>query len=365
MKKIYLDHNATTPIRAVALAAVTASMADVGNASSAHGFGRDARKLVETARRQIADTLDVSPGQVTFNSGATEGNNTVLKGFAGQRILISAIEHPSVINSGVPAEIIPVTVDGVVDMEAFAALLAKGPPPALVSVMLVNNETGVIQPVAEIARLAKAAGAKIHADCTQAYGRIPFTRESLGVDMLTLSSHKIGGPQGVGCIVLAPGLTLPKLLEGGGQEKRQRAGTENVAGIAGFGAAAVECVTRMKDFQNLSILQDRIETHMQNNHVRVLGKGAARVANTTLLTVEGATGETLLMAFDLEGVAISTGSACSSGSTQMSHVLAAMGISDVKDRAAIRISLGHTTTAKDIDDFLAVWDRIAARLLKD
>lgn len=188
-------------------------MGEVGNAASVHSFGRAANKHVETARRQIAETLDVSPQQIIFNSGASEGNNTILKGFSGQRILISAIEHPSIIECGVAAEKIPVTEDGVIDVVAFQDLLNHPTPPALVSVMLVNNETGVIQPVAEIARMAKAVGAMVHCDAVQAYGRIPFTRESLGVDFLTISSHKIGGTHGVGALIGAAGLQVPRLID--------------------------------------------------------------------------------------------------------------------------------------------------------
>ncbi|MEK7801881.1 MAG: aminotransferase class V-fold PLP-dependent enzyme, partial [Pseudomonadota bacterium] len=215
-KNIYLDHNATTPIRPPARDAVIAAMDVIGNASSTHFHGRECRKIIETARRQIASTLDVGNGQIIFNSGATEGNNTILKGFAGKRILVSATEHPSIIESGTIVETIAVDENGLIDLNAFSEQLRNGIPPALVSVMYVNNETGVIQPITDIAKLAKESGALIHSDCVQAYGRIPFTRESLGVDIITISSHKIGGPQGVGALVIAPHIQIPKLLEGGG-----------------------------------------------------------------------------------------------------------------------------------------------------
>jgi len=294
-KNTYFDHNATTPVRPSAIAAMTLALSEVGNPSSIHSFGRGARKQIETARKIIGDTLDVSAGQVFFNSGATEGNNTVIKGFAGKRILVSSIEHPSVIDCGVNVEQIPVTADGVVDIAAFEKMVTTGgTPPALVSVMLVNNETGVIQPVAEISKIAKSVGALMHCDAVQGYGRIAFTRESLGVDFLTISSHKIGGTHGVGAVIVSPNTSLPKLLTGGGQERRSRAGTENVAGIAGFGAAALEAVASLSDFQKLSVLRDKIETEiLKSARVKIYGQKSSRVANTISCTVDGVTGDTI------------------------------------------------------------------------
>lgn len=365
-KNTYFDHNATTPVRPCAIAAMTLALSEVGNPSSIHSFGRGARKHIETARKIIGDTLDVSAGQVFFNSGATEGNNTIIKGFAGKRILVSSIEHPSVIDCGVNVEQIPVTVDGVVDIAAFEKMVTTGTPPALVSVMLVNNETGVIQPIAEISKIAKSVDALLHCDAVQGYGRIAFTRESLGVDFLTISSHKIGGTHGVGAVIVSPNTTLPKLLTGGGQERRSRAGTENVAGIAGFGAAAAEATASISDFQKLSILRDTIESEISKSaHVKIYGQNAPRVSNTISCTVDGISGDTLLMAFDVEGIALSSGSACSSGTVKFSHVLKAMGITEKPDRAALRISLGWTTTEQDVEQFLMVWNKLCTRLLKD
>lgn len=364
-KFTYLDHNATTPLRPEAMEAMMVALNEVGNPSSIHHFGRTARKHVETARKIIADTLDVSNGQVFFNAGATEGNNTILKGFRGKRILITATEHSSIVEGGVEAEIIPVKPNGVIDLDAFQKMVADNPP-ALVSVMLVNNETGVIQPVAEISKIAKSAGAMMHCDAVQGYGRIPFTRESLGVDYLTISSHKIGGPQGVGALIIAVGLTPPKLLEGGGQERRARAGTENTAGIAGFGAAAAKAVADIPKFAELATWRDRIETEMlKSPRVKIFGKDAPRVANTISCIVDGTTSDTLLMAFDIEGIAISSGSACSSGTVKFSHVLKAMGLEPKQNMAALRISLGWTTTEKDIEQFITIWNTLRARLFKD
>lgn len=364
-KFTYLDHNATTPLRPNALAAMSVVLSEVGNPSSIHSFGRSARKHVEDARKKIADTLNVSSGQVFFNSGATEGNNTILKGFSGKRILISVTEHSSVIDAGVKCDLILVHPSGLIDMDAFQKMVTDNPP-ALVSVMLVNNETGVIQPIAEISKIAKSVGALIHCDAVQAYGRIAFTRESLGVDFLTLSSHKIGGPQGVGALIVSAGTTLPKLLEGGGQERRSRAGTENTAGITGFGVAAVEAMSSIPAFQKLENFRNLIEAEISKSpRVKIYGQNAPRVANTICCTVDGITSDTLLMAFDIEGIAISSGSACSSGTVKITHVLKAMGMDEKQNAAALRISLGHTTTTQDIEQFIKVWNILRTRLLKD
>lgn len=361
---LFFDHNATTLIRRSALDLAVSVMAETGNAASVHSFGRQAARHVETARRKIAGTLAVDPGQVVFNSGATEGNNTILRAFAERRILVSAIEHPSVLESGVEAETIPVTKDGVVDLAALADLLRATPQPALVSVMLVNNETGVIQPVAEIARMSRAAGAMVHCDAVQGFGRIPVTRESLGVDFMTISAHKIGGMQGVGALVFAPGIQVPRLIQGGGQEKRLRGGTVNVAGIASFGEAALEACGNLEAFAQLSVLRERIESHITGYPgVTILGRGADRVSNTVMATVEGVSGDTCLMAFDLEGVALSAGSACSSGATRLSATLRAMGIPENKTLSSLRMSLGHSSTEKEVDEFLRVWDKVMPRLL--
>lgn len=365
-KAVYLDYNATTPLRPEVIALMGEVMAEPGNASSVHGFGRQARKRVEDARGQIAKVFNVGPQQIIFNSGATEGNNTILKGFAGQRILISGIEHASILESGVKAEIIPVTQDGIVDLEAFRKMLAQEPKPALVSVMYVNNETGVIQPVAEIARLARDAGAVVHTDAVQAVGKIAFTREELGVDFITLSAHKFGGPQGIGAIIMAPKAPLPKLLHGGGQERRQRAGTENVAAIAGFGMAVHLAQHGLGTYQALKNQREKIETALlqSTNTLRIHGQQSPRVANTTAFSLTGTTSETLLLALDLEGMAVSSGSACSSGTVKPSHVLMAMGVSEDEAKCSLRISLGWNTTDQDIEDFIAAWNNVRNRVLK-
>lgn len=364
---LYLDHNATAPIRPEVAKLMTAMLLETGNPSSIHYAGRSARNHIENARQRIGRIFDVDAKQIIFTSGATESNNTILNGFRDKRILVSAIEHPSLLDAGVAYETIPVTRDGVVDLNALQALLNNGIPTALISVMLVNNETGVIQPVAEIAAIAKQHGTLVHCDVTQAVGRIPFTRASLGVDFMTLSSHKIGGPQGVGATIFAAKAPLPKLLLGGGQENRQRAGTENVAGIAGFGLAVEIAQQSIPAFQALETLRNKLEHAIQQSvpNTIIHGKNAQRVANTSCFSVVGIQSETMLMNMDLEHIAISSGSACSSGSIKPSHVLLAMGVNSETAKCAVRISMGWDTTTSDIDHFLEIWEKTLPRLIKN
>lgn len=351
---IYLDHNATTAIKPPVIEAVTSVMREVGNASSVHAQGRTARAHVEEARRAVAALCRADTKGVIFTSGATEANNTVLKHFGQSLVLTSGIEHPSVIEALPNATRIPVLKDGLVDMEAYAALLKNAP--ALVSVMYVNNETGVIQPIAEMARLAKANDARFHCDAVQAAGRIDINVPALGVDYLTLSAHKMGGPQGVGALVTIAGAPPVKLIHGGGQERRQRAGTENVAGVAGFGVAATLATRDMDTYQKLGTLRDRIESRISG--ISVFGGGVPRVPNTTCFALAGVPADTQLMALDLAGIAVSSGSACSSGSVKASHVLEAMGVEGALASCALRVSLGWTTTASEIETFIATYNRL-------
>jgi cysteine desulfurase len=288
----------------------------------------------------------------------------VLASFAGSRILISAIEHPSVIEAAVNAEMIPVTADGVVDLPALEKLCASGEAPALVSVMLVNNETGVIQPVADIAAIAKKYGAKLHVDCVQGLGKIKFTRAILGADYMTFSAHKIGGPQGVGALVSAPGALLQKFIKGGGQERRQRAGTENVAAIAGFGAAVQQLASI--DIQYIEKLRTRLESGLKaiDDSVVIFGAAADRVCNTTCFAGRHISAELAIMALDMEGFCVSSGSACSSGSIKHSHVLKAMAADEVYWPNALRISLGRGSTENEIDLFLKLWESTLTRVKK-
>ena len=359
--RIYLDYNATTPLRPQAREELMRVLGAPHNASSVHGFGREARKIVEDARTQVATLVGAPVNQVIFNSGATEGNNTVLHHFKDDRILVSAIEHPSVLEAAPHAERIPVTKDGLVDLEALEKLLKE--KTGLVSVMLVNNETGVIQPLAEISALAKRHGALVHSDAVQAAGKIPLDIAALGIDFLTLSAHKIGGPQGAGALVLGLCGITPVLLHGGGQEKKARGGTENVAAIAGFGIAAHMAKKEMDQYQKISALRDRLEKEIQKISPEIIihAKNAPRVANTSLFSLPGAKSETMLMAFDLEGICLSNGSACSSGRVEASHVLKAMGAPDDQAKSALRVSMGWNTTPAEIDRFLEIWSKLYDR----
>ena len=361
---VYMDHNATTAVRPAVGQAVAHALDLTGNASSVNGPGRAARKLIEDARDRVGALAGAHAQDVVFTSGGTEANNLVLNGW--KRVLVSAVEHASVLKVRPDIEIIPVDGNGIVDLQALDGMLADtstGMAPVLVSVMLANNETGVIQPIAEVSALAEKHGAQVHCDAIQAAGKISVSMADLGVHMLSLSAHKIGGPQGVGALVLSPdGAALSPMLLGGGQERSRRAGTENLPGIAGFGVAAEEALNALSDTARLAVWRDRIEEELgRHTGVHVFGAGAPRLANTSCLTMPGVAAERQIIAFDLAGVALSAGSACSSGKVEPSHVLAAMGVEMDEAATAIRISLGWTTTEQDIDAFLAAWADIYGR----
>lgn len=369
MTQFYLDYNATAPLRPAARREMEAVLG-LGplNASAIHGFGREGRKRVETARSHIAKLVGAAPSQVIFNSGATEGNNTVIRYFESQynqdSILVSSIEHPSVLEASKNLKLIPVDENGLIRFDALENLLKQTPKTSLVSVMIANNESGVIQDIAAISALAHCYGALFHTDATQAAGRIVLDMDAMGIDFLTLSSHKIGGPQGVGALVMGSCGITPVLLHGGGQEKSARAGTENVAGIAGFGAAAQESLEYLNHYQALGTWRDRLETEIASISPNVVfhGKGVPRVANTSFFSLPSQDSQSLLIAFDLEGIAISNGSACSSGSVKASSVLKAMGKSNQEASGALRVSLGWDTKEADIDAFLKAWEKIYKRV---
>ncbi|CAO3446671.1 cysteine desulfurase family protein [Azospirillum largimobile] len=360
---VYLDHNATAPLKPEVKAAMGQAMDLVGNPSSVHAFGRSARRAVEEARTAVAALAGVKPAQVLFTGSGTEANNFALRGFAGHRVVTSAIEHESVLAARPDAERFGVTRDGVADLEDLARRLARGDEPALVSLMLVNNETGVVQPVADASRIAHAHGALVHCDAVQAAGRLPLLLSALGADLMTLSAHKLGGPTGVGALILGEGLEPDALIRGGGQERRKRAGTENLLGIVGFGAAARLALDGLAEAADLAALRDRLEREALAvmRRARVMGAGAARVANTSCLMLPGLPGETQVMTLDLAGVAVSAGSACSSGKVKPSHVLAAMGEGDRSAASAIRVSLGWTSDDEAVDRFLTAWTAMARR----
>lgn len=359
---VYMDHNATTEVRPGVRDAVAGALALTGNASSVHRFGRAARKLVEDAREQVSALLGARPAGVVLTSGGTEANNLAIGGSKRTRVLVSAVEHASVLKSVPAPEIIPVDADGLVDLGALESKLADNGEAALVSVMLANNETGVIQPLADVSAIAHEHGALVHCDAVQAAGKIPVDMKALGIDMVTLSAHKIGGPQGVGALVLADEPALSPLIRGGGQERGRRAGTENLPGIAGFGAAAAAALKGLSDFAGLRGWRDRIEAALiLNQGVRVFGAGATRLANTSCLTMPGIGAEQQIIALDLAGVAVSAGSACSSGKVEASHVLAAMGVEAEDAATAIRVSLGWSTTEDDVARFIGAWTEVHAR----
>ncbi|MCW5746740.1 MAG: cysteine desulfurase [Alphaproteobacteria bacterium] len=362
--RIYLDHNATTPMRPQAIAAVEEVMRGVGNASSVHSFGRAMRARVERAREAVAALVAARPADVVFTGGGTEANNSVVRGAARRRVIVSAIEHDSVRSATDDVEFIPVTSSGIVDLAALERMLAASDVPALVSVMLANNETGAIQPVAEVVRIARAAGAAVHCDAVQAAGKIAIDMPTLGVDYLSLSAHKLGGPQGVGAVVLRADAPFNAMARGGGQERGRRAGTENVAGAAGFGVAAAIARENLDGIAGLSALRDGMERDLARiaPDICFYGADTARLPNTSCVAMPGVPATTQLMAFDLAGIAVSAGSACSSGKVSASHVLAAMGAGAGEAASALRVSLGWTTQAGDIARFVAAWHEVYRRL---
>jgi len=365
--RTYLDYNASAPLRAEARAAMVAAIDTLGNPSSVHAEGRAARAIIEHAREEVAKLVNAHASEVVFTSGATEANNWVMAG-SWDEICVSSIEHDSVLAparaSGARLSSLPVSTIGVVDVEAAKSILARASERSqrvLVSLMLANNETGVMQPAAEVAAEARRLGATMHIDAVQAPGRIRVDFAALGADAMVLSAHKLGGPRGAGALILRDGVTLPPLIRGGGQERRRRGGTENVTGIAGFGAAVAavqhetDAVARMR----------RLHTMLEDGVLRltpmatIIGRDAKRVANTSCIALPGNAAETLVIKLDLEGIAVSAGAACSSGKVGPSHVLEAMGLGADMARAVIRVSLGPQTSEGDIAAFLAAWEKVA------
>jgi cysteine desulfurase len=368
MSAVYLDYNATAPVKPGVAEAAARALALTGNPSSVHSFGRAARKAVEDAREQVAVLVGAAPAEVVFTASATEANNLVLAGAGRRRRIVSTIEHPAVLRTvkALPGEtaVLPVDADGVVVLEALEAALKASAAPALVSLMLANNESGAIQPVAAAARLAHAHGALIHCDAVQAPGRIAFSMAELGVDYLSLSAHKFAGPKGVGALIVRGDAPLAPTVIGGGQERGRRAGTENVPGIVGFGEAARLVSEDLKNSPKLAALRDRLETALLEIEPRlhVFSAKAPRLPNTSCLTMPGVQSETQVMALDLAGVAVSAGSACSSGKVEPSHVLRASGAPDAVSGCAIRVSAGWATRDEDIDAFVEAWRALYAGL---
>ena len=378
-ERAYFDWNATAPLRPEARAAMITSLGETGNASSVHEEGRRARRVVEDAREQVAALVGAEAKGVTFTSSATEANMLALTpalDIGGRkeprdRLFVTAIEHPSVRSGGrFPAqgvEVLPVMGDGRINLAELERCLLRAERP-LVSVMLANNETGVILPIAEIAAVVHAANGVLHVDAVQGAGRIDCSIAQLGADILSLSAHKLGGPQGVGALIRRGDIHISEpLIRGGGQERSLRAGTENVAAIAGFGAAASAAGSaRQADALRMTALRDRLEAGLKATTPQavIFGKNVPRLPNTTLFAVPGVKAETAIISFDLNGIAVSSGSACSSGKVQASHVLASMGVESSLTHGAVRVSLGWSTTESDVDNLLNAWITVVSSLLK-
>ena len=376
-ERAYFDWNATAPLRSETRAAMVAALALTGNASSVHAEGRAARRLVEEARAQVAALAGAEAKNVTFTSGATESNMLALtpaieidgRKSLRDRLFVSAIEHPSVRSGGRFAaeqiEELPVSNDGVVDLHALRSAIARAERP-LISVMLANNETGVIQPICQIADIVHAANGVLHVDAVQGPGRINCRIGELGADLMSLSAHKLGGPQGAGALISRGDTHIGEpLIKGGGQERSLRAGTENVAAIAGFGAAAA-LAANQADIKRMAALRDRLEAGIKaaTPEAVIFGQSAPRLPNTTLFAVPGTKAETAIISFDLNGIAVSSGAACSSGKVQTSYVLAAMGVEPALEQGAVRVSLGWSTTDRDIENLLSALTKVSSSLLK-
>lgn len=359
MTKIYLDYNATTPLRSEVKAAIIQAMDLTGNPSSVHVWGRKVRHKLEVSRQTVADFFKAEPKQIIFTSGATEANNLALKGFDGIKI-ISAVEHDSIHQVG--GHYCPVDEDGVIILEELESLLQDHrEEKILVSVMAANNETGVMQPIEDIAALVKKHQAFFHCDATQAVGKLKLDWSKTSFDMLSVSGHKIGGPAGVGALIVSPNFALRAQITGGGQERSYRGGTENILGIIGFEAALKECLN--DPWNEIRLLRDRFEEEIQAFclDVDVFGKNVQRLPNTSNLTMPGVKSDIQLMNFDLGGIAVSAGSACSSGKVKTSRILQAMGLPSSKTNSAIRVSLGWQTQPFEIETMIDTWKQIYSR----
>jgi cysteine desulfurase len=374
MTSVYLDYNATSPVRPEAAAAVAHALETGGNPSSVHAAGRTARAIVEQAREDVAALIAAPASTVVFTSGGTEANALAIESAVAagaKRLIISALEHDSVQETsrvqGVAVEVLPVTREGLADLDWLKGRLATwdgadGKP--FVALMLANNETGVIQPLAEAAEIVRGADGWLHVDAVQAGGKIAIDSRALGADTLSVSAHKVGGPQGVGALTFGPRATLSRRQHGGGQERGRRGGTENVPGIAGFGAAAKAALRDLDAFQAQAALRDAAAERLKAAGAVIMGEGAPRLANTLSIATPGFGSDLQVMGLDLAGVMVSAGSACSSGKVKASPVLTAMGQEELA-ACAIRVSGGWNTTESDWNRFVEAWfaahERHAAR----
>ncbi len=364
--RLYLDANATEPLRPEARAAALAALDLGGNPSSVHAEGRAARRVLEECRERVAARLGGSAADLVFTSGGTEANALAIHGLrAGRRVLIGETEHPCVFRAAPPSRetpLLPVHPDGTIDLAALEVALAGGPP-ALVSLMAANNETGVLHPIAEAAAICHRHGAWLHVDAVQAAGRVPIMLGTLGADSLAISGHKLGGPKGAGALLLRPGLALAPLIAGGGQERGRRGGTEALPAIAGLAAAfdAADPAGAVR----LAAIRDAIEAAIAAiaPEARFIGNTAPRLPNTSSILLPGVPAETQVIALDLAGVAISAGAACSSGKVAQSHVLDAMELGHDAG-SAIRVSLTWNATEVVVEAFLAAWSAMRGRLAR-
>lgn len=368
-RRTYFDFNATSPLVPEARAAMIAALEVVGNASSVHAEGRRARALVDEARHAVADLINAKPGNVVFTSGATEANAWVLSGAvtgAWDRLLISATEHQSVLSpaeqlasrSGVHVERVPVSPEGKVELDLMTK---RGDGLGLFALQIANNETGILQNVARAVEIGAELGFVVHTDAAQAAGRIPVDFATLGVASLSLSAHKMGGPKGIGALVIRDGVTIAPLIAGGGQERRRRGGTENTAAIAGFGAAAKVARSALDTMARVRALRDALERDVMRltPDAIVIGAGSDRLPNTSCIALPGRSAELMVIKLDLAGIAVSAGAACSSGKVAESHVLSAMGLAPDLASSAVRVSFGTTTSDTEIAAFLAAWTEVS------
>ena len=377
MRRVYLDNNATTPVLPEVLEAMRPYFGEhFGNASSIHHHGQETRAAVERARESVASLLSCRASEVVFTSGGTESDNLAIFGLAreGDHVITSTIEHHAVLNAckhlskspgtaGCEVTFVPVDGRGLVDPADVKRAIR--PNTKLITIMLANNETGVVQPVAEIGKIAAEAGIYFHTDAVQAAGKIPIDVNKIGCDLLTISGHKIHGPQGVGALYVRKGTRLEPMLHGGSHERSRRAGTENVPGIVGLGRAAELAIAGFErgDDTKMAAVRDKLERELLEIEASGLnGEGAPRVPNTTNILFDGIEGEALVIALDLKGLAVSTGAACSSGAIEPSHVLTAMGLSRDRAKASIRFSLGKQNTAEDVDSALGLVPETVTRL---
>lgn len=359
---LYLDYNATTPLCEPAKKVMLEGMDLLGNASSVHQFGRNVRHKIELARKDVADFFNASPAGVIFTSGATEANHLALCGFEGQ-VIISSVEHDSIDQARSDRIVCPVDGSGVINLDALEDLLRDHPKPVLVSVMAANNETGVVQPLDQVIALAKEYGAFVHCDASQAIGRLPLSWE--GVDLISLSAHKLGGPQGVGALIMRTEMALKAQVRGGGQERSFRSGTENFLGILGFAVALN--LAKNQDWEPIKAIRDSLERRLKEKcpDVIFLANDVPRLPNTAVIVMKGVKSSTQVMNFDLAGIALSAGAACSSGKVKASRVLKAMGVPEALADCSIRVSLGITSTSDLVDPFLDTWMEIYQRAKAD